>query len=218
MDKMELPLRDITSRMVIGNVTAPFYLVMKPNPQVFRVNNEKVFNMSQTLGAWVSEHWGNKPEQIEVSGWTGRKVGTPADFSKVEFFKMRLEQLYKLDKERIASILKTINPANANGSSISDIATNSKEAFTGKVNKNLQTLGLSFILYRYTLYFGFFTDLTITEEVQYQRIYTYKFNFTVTMNTTDYLARNLLVNFGDAAKTGLNNAISSLTSLTGATS
>jgi hypothetical protein len=214
---MELPLRDITSRMVIGNVTVPFYLVMKPNPQVFRVNNEKVFNMSQTLGAWVTEHWGNKPEEIEVSGWTGRKVGDASDFAKVEFFKMRLEQLYKIDKERMVSILKTLDPANLGGAGISNVASSSKEAFTGNAARNLQTLGLSFILYRYTLYFGFFTNLVITEEIQYQRIYTYKFNFTVTFNTTDYLARNLLINFGDAAKIGLGGAISSLTQLAGAT-
>jgi len=197
-------LRDLTSRMIIGNVTVPFFLVMKPNPQVFRVSNEKVFSMSQTLGAWITEHWGNRPEELEVAGWTGRKIGNDLDKAKVEFYKLRLEQLYKLDKERMTSLLKTMSVPGAN---VSDLAGKSQDAVTGRKPQSLKTLAQSFILYRYTLYFGFFTNMTISEETQYIRLYTYRFNFMVTMNTTDYLVRSMVMNGLGRAALGLSSGV-----------
>lgn len=212
-------LRDLTSQMIVGNANVPFILLMSPNPQNFRVNSRKSFSEAQTLGSWVYEHWGNRPDTIQCVGWTTRKVGSAGDFAKVDFQILRLQQIFKLDKERMVSLLKTLNTKNMpQGSDAVNLSSGDKamkNQITGQNVANLKVLSQSFIVYRYTLYLGFFTSFSYSEQIDRPRVYDYAFEFVVTFSSTDYIARQLLVNFPDNLKLGLGKTVSGITSAPG---
>ena len=171
------------------------------------------------MGSWVYEHWGNRPDTIQCVGWTTRKVGGAEDYAKVDFQIMRLQQIFKLDKERMVSFLKTLNKNNIPaGSDVVNLSSGEKvlqNQITGQRINNLRVLSQSFIVYRFTLYLGFFTDFAYSEQMERPRIYDYSFTFRVTFSSTDYIARQLLVNFPDNLKLGLTGNVKSITSAPG---
>lgn len=211
---VQASLRDLTSRMIIGNATVPFVLVMNPNPQNFRVNSRKSFSEAQTLGRFVFEHWGNRPDTIQCVGWTQRKVGTASDFASVDFQILRLQQIYKLDKERITSFVKTLDPRFLqSGSTVVNLSTGEKalkDQVTRQKIRSMRSLAQSFIVYRYTLYLGFFTSFAYSEQSERPRLYDYNFDFTVLFSSTDYIARNLLTNFSDNRLLNLGATVAKL--------
>jgi len=216
---MAFSTRDLVSQMIIGNSTVPFLILMKPNPQNFRLNSRKVVSESQTLASFVFEHWGNRPDVMQCVGWTTRKVGGAADFALVDFQILKLQQIFKIDKERMVSFLKMFNKNNLpTGTTSTNLQSGDKsvqDQITGKKNKSLKDLAQSFIVYRYTLYLGFFTSFAWSEQIDRPRLYDYSFEFVVTFSSTDYIARKLLVNFPDAAKIGLMGAVSSISQAPG---
>jgi hypothetical protein len=216
---MGLSTRDLVSQMIIGNSTVPFLILMKPNPQNFRINSRKSFSESQTLASFVYEHWGNRPDVIQCVGWTQRKVGSDAEYALVDFQILKLQQIFKIDKERMVSFLKMFNKNNLpTGTTAANLNSGDKsiqDQITGKKNQSLKDLGQSFIVYRYTLYLGFFTSFAWSEQNDRPRLYDYSFEFVVTFSSTDYIARQLLVNFPDAAKIGLMGAVSSISQAPG---
>jgi hypothetical protein len=216
---MAFSTRDLVSQMIIGNSTVPFLILMSPNPQNFRINSRKVVSEAQTLGAFVYEHWGNRPDTIQCVGWTKRKVGDPGDFAAVDFQILRLQQIFKIDKERMVSFMKAFSkntlPAGATATNLQSGEKSIKDQVTGQQAKSLKDLAQSFIVYRYTLYLGFFTSFAWSEQIERPRYYDYSFEFTVTFSSTDYICRQLLVNFPDAIKTGLITKISGLVSAPG---
>src|SRR5208282_3239482 len=119
-------LRDLTSQMIIGNANVPFVVIMGPNPQVFRSNSRKSYSETQTLGAFVFEHWGNRPDQLQCTGWTPRKVGTALQFAQVDLIMLQMLQIFKLDKERIASFLKAFrgSPNVPSGTTVTNFFSN----------------------------------------------------------------------------------------------
>jgi hypothetical protein len=214
---MALNLQNLVSRMIIGNLQVPFIIVMNPNPQNFRVNSSKSFTQAQTLGSFVYEHWGNKPDVIQCVGWTQRKVGTAEDFLNVDFQILRLQQIFKLDKERISSFYKMFTGASLpSGTNIFNLPSQGvKDPVLQKKVSSFRTLGQSFIIYRYAFYMGFFTDFVYSEQSERPRIYDYNFNFVVTFSSTDYIASQLLTNFPTGFVLGMGSSIQSITKAAG---
>jgi hypothetical protein len=214
---MAINLQNIVSRMIIGNLQVPFIIVMNPNPQNFRVNSSKSFTQAQTLGSFVYEHWGNKPDVIQCVGWTSRKVGTAEDFLNVDFQILRLQQIFKLDKERVSSFYKMFSGSPLpSGTNIFNLPSqNVKDPVLQKSVNSFRTLGQSFIIYHYTFYMGFFTDFVYSEQSERPRIYDYNFNFVVTFSSTDYIASQLLTNFPLSGLLGAGASIQSITKAAG---
>ena len=74
---MALDARSLLGRMMIGNLDAGLFLVMRPNPQSFQKSCSKIINEQLTNSGWVSTHWGNQRDTITVSGVTASKIGNP---------------------------------------------------------------------------------------------------------------------------------------------
>jgi hypothetical protein len=216
---MAFSARDLVSQMIIGNSTVPFLIITKPNPQNFRITSRKSFSEAQTLGSFVYEHWGNRPDVISCVGWTTRKVGTATDFAMVDYQILKLQQLFKIDKERMVSFMKMFSPNTLPaGSSVTNLNSGEKsiqDQVTGQKQKSLKDLAQSFIVYRYTLYLGFFTSFSWSEQIDRPRVYDYSFEFVVTFSSTDYICRQLLVNFPDSAKLAMAGPIQAITSAPG---
>lgn len=216
---MAFSTRDLVSQMIIGNSTVPFLILMKPNPQNFRLNSRKVFSESQTLASFVFEHWGNRPDVMQCVGWTQRKVGDSGDFATVDWQILKLQQIFKIDKERMVSFMKMFNknnlPTGTTAANLQSGEKSIKDQITGKKNKNLKDLAQSFIIYRYTLYLGFFTSFAWSEQYDRPRLYDYSFEFVVTFSSTDYIARQLLINFTDWAKIGLLGKVAGISQAPG---
>lgn len=215
---MAFNVKNLTSRMVIGNMQVPFIIVMNPNPQNFRVNSSKAISTAQTLGSFVYEHWGNKPDTIQAAGWTQRKIGSTEDFLNVDFQVLRLQQIFKLDKERISSFYKMFGGSSnlPTGTTIKNMPTqNVKDPILKKKVNSFRTLGQSFIIYHYNFYMGFFTNFVYSEQSERPRIYDYNWDFTVTFSSTDYIANTLLTNFPTGFVIGLGSSIQSITKATG---
>ena len=50
--------------MVISNLKIPLVVQPNPNPNNIRINSQKVYSQTRTLGGYVYEHWGNAPDII----------------------------------------------------------------------------------------------------------------------------------------------------------
>jgi len=219
-------LRDLSSRMIIGNVDIPLIVVMRPNPYTWDYVKEKVFSETQTLGGWINEHWGNKQDTISCEGRTMSKVGritgkepwqtksnngvidkisgvqdsADAQFAEVDRAMLKLEQVYQLDKQRLISLGKALQ---GGGGIASLLKGNFNQKITGNKIESLQNLSQSFIIYKFTIYFGFFTNFHYKEDAEHPRLYHYDFKFKVTWRSTDFVTQSLLNNFPEARAASL---------------
>jgi len=227
-------LRDLSSRMIIGNIDIPLIVVMRPNPFIFDISKEKVYSETQTLGGWINEHWGNKQDTLSCSGRTMAKVGrvtgkepwelkkdgdtidkistkqgsADAQFAEVDKAILKLEQIYQLDKQRIVSLYKAFA---SGGFTKSLIDGNIKQKITGNKIDSLQNLSQSFIIYKFTIYFGYFTNFGWREDAENPRIYSYDFKFKITWRSTDFVTQSLLNNFPEARAASLFTQRSDIT-------
>lgn len=237
---MSLGLRDLTKRMMIGNIDIPLIIVMRPNPTHFDKSSRKRNSETYTNTGWVDTHWGNERDIIKVSGFTASRIGNqnqysdseilgaslknsidqltyagteahgPKQWANIERTLLKLEQIYKLDKEKTGSLLDILNTKTLK-TSINNKITKIKNIFRKEdketkltnfdVQKQLGTLkrASSFIIYNYTIYFGYFIDFNYEDDVNNNpRRYTYNFTFKVVKSSTDWLSESLLNNFPEA--------------------
>lgn len=82
---MSLDVRSLTSRMCIGNLDIPMFIVMRPNPQTFQKSSRKRNSEILTNTGFVDVHWGNERDVISVSGYTYSKIGNPDQYKKSEY-------------------------------------------------------------------------------------------------------------------------------------
>lgn len=170
--------------LFIFNQTIPILVEMFPNPKRIDISTSKVFSQTQTLGGWVFEHWGEQPQTIKVKGRTQGIVGDFKNELSVEASLFQLEQLYRLDKREMLSIL----PILKNPSTIAQFV-------TGKLDpSSLRTLSTTSIYYRYDVYTGFFTDFHWEQDAETNpRHYEYEFTFLATSTAQNMLADALFM-------------------------
>ena len=247
---MALDARSLLGRMMIGNLDAGLFLVMRPNPQSFQKTCSKIINEQLTNSGWVSTHWGNQRDTITVSGVTASKIGNPNQYKKSEYlgadsasyinsftsdsgtakhgprqwadidrFMLKLEQIYKLDKERIGSLGDVLTGNHITTGTMATLSfpslffKNGKESIkskTEKINENRTNLvqaikngtasrAQSFIIYDYCIYWGYFTAFSYNQSATDKpRQYSYSFTFKVVNSTTDWLSQSLINNFPEA--------------------
>lgn len=235
---MSLGLRDLTKRMMIGNIDIPLIIVMRPNPTHFDKSSRKRNSETYTNTGWVDTHWGNERDIIKVSGFTASRIGNqnqysdsellgaslknsldqitysgtdahgPKQWANIERSLLKLEQIYKLDKEKIDSIwgmlnnpiekdktkqnvFKFVNPFKNYKQYAEEYDTNREFGISKRAS--------SFIIYNYTIYFGYFMDFSYEDDVNNNpRRYSYSFTFKVTKSSTDWLSESLINNFPEA--------------------
>lgn len=240
---MAVGVRTMLGRMMVGNLDAGLFLVMRPNPQSFQKTCSKIINEQLTNSGWSITHWGNNLDTITVSGITASKIGNPDQYKKSEFltanvasyansfvsdsgtakhgpkqwadidrFMLKLEQIYKLDKERIGSFMdminnlsssKTINTAkkayNLFASEKSQAKINEKSDLVESIQNGTAARAQSFIIYDYTIYWGYFTQFSYNQSATDKpRQYNYSFTFKVVSSSTDWLSQSLINNFPEA--------------------
>lgn len=255
---MALTARDLTRRMMLGNIDMGLFLVMRPNPQTFQKTSNKTVNEVLTNSGFVDVHWGNQRDVITVSGVTASKIGVPQHYKNDEFltantaslmnsftsnsgtakhgpkqwadvdrFIMKLEQIYKTDKERTGSFadLVTGNYATTAALGIASLGTifskRGKE-LSNNINSNRSELlkairegyasrAQSFIIYDYCIYWGYFTNFSYTESATDKpRQYSYNFTFKVVNSSKDWLSESLISNFPEARILNLFSQIGNL--------
>lgn len=259
---MALNLRDMTKRMMIGNIDIPLFIVMRPNPVHFDKSSRKRNSETYTNTGWVDTHWGNERDIIKVNGYTASRIGNtnqykdsellgaslkntldnytyagtdshgPKQWAAIEQSLLKLEQIYKLDKEKTGNLLEALSSRkmfgliNAKGAleGAGRVLTN---PFKSSKRKDVEydfasdkDLGIlkrssSFIIYNYTIYWGYFTEFSYTDDVmQDPRRYSYNFTFKVTKSSTDWLSESMLNNFPEARALGLFTQLKDIASYT----
>lgn len=145
---------------------------------------------------------------------SGTATHGPKQWADVDRFMLKLEQIYKTDKERVGKLADVIT-----GSYPTGILTN---AFSGGIKKFNLKKGIqetqskrsellksiregyasraqSFIVYDYCIYWGYFTSFSYNESATDKpRQYSYNFTFKVVNSTTDWLSQSLISNFPEA--------------------
>lgn len=235
---MALDARSLLGRMMIGNLDAGLFLVMRPNPQSFQKSCNKIINEQLTNSGWVSTHWGNQRDTITVSGITASKIGNPNQYKKSEYlgadsasyinsftsdsgtakhgpkqwadidrFMLKLEQIYKLDKERIGSLGDVLGDIKNTGTNVKNLfasIANKSETFEKSnliqaIKNGTASRAQSFIIYDYCIYWGYFTAFSYNQSATDKpRQYSYSFTFKVVNSTTDWLSQSLINNFPEA--------------------
>lgn len=224
-------VRTMSQRMMVGNLDAGLFLIMRPNPQTFAKQSRKRVNEVLTNSGFNDVFWGNERDIITVSGVTASKIGNPEQYKNSDFltssleskvndlthkdystakhgpkqwadvdrFILKLEQIYKLDKERIGTLLDTAT-TNTLTSWIPGIEKIQRGANRDALQKSIKNgtaaRAKSFIIYDYCIYWGYFTDFQYTKSATDKpRQISYTFNFKVTFSTTDWLSQSLISNF-----------------------
>jgi hypothetical protein len=175
--------------MFIFNETIPLLVQMFPNPKRIEISSAKVFSQTQTLGGWVFEHWGEKPQVIRVHGRTQGIVGNYDNTVAVEAALFQLEQIYRLDKRDTLSIIPKLSLA-------SPLV--SVKGLANLQPSDLRTLSKTIIYYRYDFYQGFFTNFKWEQDAeQNPKHYEYEFEFLATGSGQNMLADLLFVPSGE---------------------
>lgn len=143
---------------------------------------------------------------------TGTSNHGPKQWADVDRFMMKLEQIYKTDKERVGSLGDLLGDLKNTGSNLKNIGTKFLNAFTSnkkEVNNKSDLLeqiqngtaarAQSFIIYDYTIYWGYFLTFNYSESATDKpRQYQYDFTFKVVNSSTDWISQSLISNFPEA--------------------
>lgn len=174
--------------MIIVNTAIPIVVQMTPNPKNISIESAKVFSKTMTLGGWVFEHWGEQPQTIRVEG---RTIALSGDFDNelsVEAVLFKLQQIYRMDKREMLSLLpiaKALNPFDSLSA-----AKKWKEGIAD--SDTLRTLANTYIYYKYDAYAGFFTRFRWSQDAETTpRHYEYDFEFLATKTAQNWLADTL---------------------------
>lgn len=174
--------------MVIVNTSIPVVVQMTPNPKNISIESSKVYSKTMTLGGWVFEHWGEQPQTIHVEGRTVALSGNFDNEISVEAVLFKLQQIYRMDKREMLSLLpiaKALNPFDS-----TSVASVWK---AGKADPStLRSLSNTFIYYKYDVYSGFFTRFRWHQDAETTpRHYEYDFDFLATKTAQNWLADTL---------------------------
>lgn len=143
---------------------------------------------------------------------SGTSAHGPKQWADIDRFMMKLEQIYKLDKERVGSLGDLINSTYASTYNISkkiynNVFENKIEAEdkTGRsdllesIRNGTAARAQSFIIYDYTLYWGYFLTFDYSESASDKpKQYQYNFTFKVVNSSVDWISQSLISNFPEA--------------------
>lgn len=147
----------------------------------------------------------------------------PKQWADIDRFMLKLEQIYKTDKERTGS-LKELLDSNYTPVAVVNKIFGSifKYGTGGEIKDNRSDLlksiregyasrAQSFIIYDYCIYWGYFTNFSYTESATDKpRQFSYNFTFKVVNSTTDWLSQSLISNFPEARILNLFSQIGNL--------
>lgn len=158
---------------------------------------------------------------------SGTSSHGPKQWADVDRFMLKMEQIYKTDKERVGSLADMLNASFGSGviTRISNIFTSSendseigepRKELLDSINNGTASRARSFIIYNYCIYWGYFMDFSYTESATSQpRQYNYRFTFKVTNSTTDWLSQSLINNFPEARILNMFNQIGDMATYMG---
>lgn len=145
----------------------------------------------------------------DIKSNSGTAKHGPKQWADVDRFMLKLEQIYKLDKERVGNLADLMS-----GNLITSSAVKLKNPFKKEnmkeakeqrddlwesIRNGTASRARSFIVYDYCIYWGYFTNFSYTESATDKpRQFTYNFIFKVVNSTTDWLSQSLISNFPEA--------------------
>ena len=143
---------------------------------------------------------------------SGTSAHGPKQWADIDRFMMKLEQIYKLDKERVGSLGDLMNSTYSGVYNISkkiynNVFENKIEAKdkTGRsdllesIRNGTAARAQSFIIYDYTLYWGYFLTFDYSESASDKpKQYQYNFTFKVVNSSVDWISQSLISNFPEA--------------------
>lgn len=246
---MNSTLAKLTNRMMIGNYDIPLIVVMRPNPQNFNKIIAKMNATQYTNSGWVTSHFGNELDVIRIEGYTSAKIREPfqksnktsnvigsltdsligksntanygpTQWADIDRFLMKLEQLVKLDKERLGNLTEMLTSTIGVGTVLSKVSNKISNPLTGSRQDFITTQTTatsqtnSFIIYQYVYYSGYFNSFNYIIDVNDPSRYKYNLEFIVTQSSQDWLTKNLITNFPEARVLNLFTQFKSITSYT----
>ena len=142
---------------------------------------------------------------------SGTSAHGPKQWADIDRFMLKLEQIYKTDKERVGSLADLMNAGydtlfKGSQKLFNIFATNKNtEAKTDRsdllesIQNGTATRAQSFIIYDYTIYWGYFLTFNYSESATDKpRQYQYDFTFKVVNSSTDWISQSLISNFPEA--------------------
>lgn len=148
----------------------------------------------------------------DLTSSSGTAKHGPKQWADVDRFMLKLEQIYKTDKERTGKLMDLISGSYNPIGLVKNMTvfSNNKEGAINETNKNRSELlksiregyasrAQSFIIYDYCIYWGYFTSFNYNRSATDKpRQYSYNFTFKVVNSSTDWLSQSLISNFPEA--------------------
>lgn len=134
----------------------------------------------------------------------------PKQWADIDRFMLKLEQIYRTDKERVGSLIDVVmnspslvwnnmkKAANVFIKKQNEFETTNSDLLKS-IKNGTASRARSFIIYDYCIYWGYFTNFSYTSSATDKpRQYSYNFTFKVTGSSTDWLSQSLINNFPEA--------------------
>lgn len=194
------------------------------------MGNENQYSDFEAIGATVTSSLSSTINSLNpYNDKKNTRTGTysahgPKQWAEIERSLLRLEQIYKLDKERIGSLVEMLDVDQTSAKNIAtkvtnlfrkekkEVTENQKRAeLIDKIRNGTAKRAQSFIIYNYTIYWGYFMSFDYSKDTENLRNWEYNFTFKVTDSSTDWLSRSLLENFPEARALGLFGQLKDVT-------
>lgn len=180
-----------------------------------KIGNPKQYSKDEFLTANTQSYLNS------FTSTSGTSKHGPKQWADIDRFMLKLEQIYKTDKERTGSLRDLIenfpSPKMRAKQFYNVFVKKENELDTGKndllqaIREGYATRAQSFIIYDYCIYWGYFTNFSYTESATDKpRQYSYNFTFKVVNSSTDWLSQSLISNFPEARILNLFSQIGSL--------
>ena len=153
----------------------------------------------------------------DLKSSSGTAKHGPKQWADIDRFMLKLEQIYKTDKERVGSLMDllkgnalttaaltplsfgTVFKKKDSGNSVATDIKNNRSELLKSIREGYATRAQSFIIYDYCIYWGYFTSFSYTRSATDKpRQYSYNFTFKVVNSSTDWLSQSLISNFPEA--------------------
>lgn len=154
---------------------------------------------------------------------SGTSAHGPKQWADVDRFMLKLEQIYKTDKERVGKLsqiissgVNTVKNTAINIFSDKETTNSTRSDLLESINNGTAARAQSFIIYNYCIYWGYFMTFTYNlSATNKPRQYSYNFTFKVVNSTVDWLSQGLINNFPEARVINMFSQIGDLSSYVG---
>jgi len=196
--------------VIIGNIRIPMFFRFTQNPNNWRLQFQKEYQQTKTIGGYIFEHWGAKPATLSFDvhikkdanlgnliGFNTKTTNWGLEDPTFSYELITLQTLYNLDQRKLKGVTLSNSISEANKatavlkdsflSSSAKIEADIKSSSPTSIGSYINSFTDTIIYYKGCIYSGFFKSMRIDEDPREPYWHKVHVEFIITSTTLDWI-------------------------------